>query len=225
MCGAALVLFAACTEVSDGAPVAVPGGAANPTEPLPTVPTGPNPSSPGTAEPAPGILPTQRNPLPANTVTCTPEAKPTVSVAASVADPAAPRVTVGVPDGWSFTAGAGDMAVTMQGPAGMTAAVSIAPTALDPDAAFREYTDGVMERSAMTTVSIQPAQLCGYSGQALTGTWSDGPDDAVEFVDRIVHVWTNDDDFLLVIHVEGPAGEFDAAAASTITDAVEVTIP
>lgn len=175
----------------------------------------------------PGVLPTERTPVPANTVTCSPEARPPVSVAAAVADPAAPRITVGVPEGWSFTQGTGDVAVTMQGPQGLSASVTISPTTLDPEAAFRQYTDGVMEQSAISTVSILPAELCDYSGQKMMGTWADEPGTAVEFFDRVVHVWTNAADFLIAIHVEGPAEPSPAldAASTVITDDVELTIP
>lgn len=104
--------------------------------------------------------------------------------------------------------------------------MTIASTALDAAAAFREYTDQVMSKSAMSVVSILPAELCDYSGQQLTGTWSDEPEAAVEFVDRIMHVWTEASDFLIAVHVEGPAGvDGLAAASSVLTDHVELTIP
>lgn len=240
MAGAATFGVAACTQVDVGRPEAVPSGTPDTalestlrsTVAQPTTSSSP-PTA--TAQPAPGIMTTQRTPVPADTVTCGPEARPPVSVVAEIDDPTAPRVTVGVPDGWSFTAGGGDgsgptgdVAVTMQGPDGMTAAVTIAPTELDPEAAFRDYTDGVMARSAMSSVSILPAELCEYSGQELTGVWSSGaggPDDSIEFVDRIVHVWTDADDYLVAVHVEGPAATDVTTVGSTITDDIEVTMP
>ena len=213
-----------CVRVSAGDPVAQPTGAVRTSTPAPSSTIG-TPSAPDDSQP--GVLPTQRTPVPANTITCAPPSSPPVSVAAAVADPAAPRITVGVPEGWSFTAGTSDVAVTMQGPQGLSAAVTIASTTLDAAAAFRDYTDRVMATSAMSTVSILPAELCEYSGQRLTGTWSDGPDEGVAFVDRIVHVWTATSDFLIAIHVEGPAGPSSglAAASSVLTDYVELTIP
>ena len=74
--------------------------------------------------------------------------------------------------------------------------------------------------SAVSSVSVLPAELCGYSGQKLMGAWSDTPQQSVEFLDRIVHVWTNAGDYLVAVHVQAPAGTagFDAAvggAAST----------
>lgn len=149
-----------------------------------------------------------------------------MSVAAAIADPAAPRITVGVPEGWSFTQGSGDIAVKMEGPEGMSATVTIAPTTLEPAAAFRDYTDKVMEKSPVTTVSILPDELCDYSGQKLMGTWSGEPGTATEFFDRAVHVWTNAADYLVVIHVEAPSGVDGLEVASqVVTGAVELTIP
>jgi hypothetical protein len=214
-------VLSGCTRVSEGEAVAQPSGSETST---PSATIGAPSSAPDLD--APGVQPTQRTPLPANAITCGPETRPQVAVAATVADPDAPRLTVGVPDGWNFTRGTGDVGVTMQGPQGMSAAVTIAPTALDPEVAFREYTDAVMEKSAVTTVSILPGQLCGYSGQKLSGSWSDDPDTAVDFVDRIAHVWTDSGDYLVAIHVEGPAtADGLGAASTTLTDDVELTIP
>ena len=157
---------------------------------------------------------------------CGPEARPSASVAASVSDPAAPRLTIGVPDQWTFTEGEGDEAVRMQGPEKMSATVTIAPTALDPEAAFRQYTDEVMAKAAASTVSILPAQLCDYSGQKLMGTWSDSAQTSVDFHDRVLHVWTDHGDYLIVIHVEAPSDvDALAAASDVITDHVELTVP
>ena len=68
------------------------------------------------------------------------------------------------------------------------------PDHLDPAAAFTEYADEVMAVSAVSSVSVLPAELCGYSGQKLMGAWSDTPQQSVEFLDRIAHVWTNTDE-------------------------------
>ena len=113
-----------------------------------------------------------------------------VTAVAQVSDPAAPKITVAVPDGWSREPGSGDVGVRMQGPDGMFATVTIAQTKLDPAAAFTEYADKVMAVSAVSSVSVLPAELCGYSGQKLMGAWSDTPQQSVEFLDRIVHIWT-----------------------------------
>ena len=77
------------------------------------------------------------------------------------------------------------------GPDGIWATVTIARTPLDPAAAFKKYADEAMAASAVSSVSVLPADLCGYSGQKLLGAWSDTPQQAVEFGDRIAHVWTN----------------------------------
>jgi hypothetical protein len=214
-------VLSGCVRVSEGTPVADPAGTRTTTKTL----ASPAPSA-GPDETLPGITSTSRMPVPANSVTCPLPNKPPVSVAASVPDPAAPRVTVGVPQGWSFTAGAGEMAAKLQGPEGMSGDVTIAPTALSPDAAFRDYTDKLLARSPVSTVSILPAQLCEYSGLKLTGTWANDGEKAVEYVDRVVHVWTNGSDYLIGVHVEGPAGAAGLDAASdVVTDNVELTLP
>ena len=53
----------------------------------------------------------------------------------------------------------------MQGPDGMSAIVTIAATTLDPEAAFRDYTDEIMAQSAVSSVSVLPAELCGTAGR------------------------------------------------------------
>ena len=65
-----------------------------------------------------------------------------------------------------------------------------------------------------------PAELCGYSGQKLMGAWSDNPQRSVEFLDRIVHIWTNTNDYLVAVHAQAPAGTdgFDAASTVLIED-------
>jgi hypothetical protein len=146
---------------------------------------------------------------------------------AVVDDPHAPRITVGVPDGWSMTAGSGAVGGRVDGPAGMEATVTIAPTQLDPAAAFRDYADDLMAESAVSSVSVMPAELCGYSGQKLMGAWSDTPQNAVEFADRILHIWTNSgNSYLVAVHVEAPTGTpaFDAASA-LLTEDFEIGLP
>lgn len=167
---------------------------------------------------APGVVATTRTPVPADSVTCA-QPVPAQSAVALVADPAAPEVTVAVPEGWSVEPGSGD-GVKLSGPDGMSAEVTITPTKLDPAAAFTEYADKVMAESAVSSVSVLPDELCDYSGQKLMGAWSDTPQQSVEFLDRIVHVWTNTNDYLVAVHVQGPAGtdSFDAAAAMLIED-------
>ena len=108
----------------------------------------------------------------------------------------------------------------MDGPRGMYATVTIAQTELDPAEAFTEYADKVMAVSAVGSVSVLPAQLCDYSGQKLMGAWSDSPQQSVEFLDRIAHIWTDSNNYLVAVHVQAPAGTdgFDAASTVLIED-------
>jgi hypothetical protein len=216
-------LVAACVRTSDGVPVAGDHGMVAPssTRSATAAPTqGPGQSSFG-------VLPTTRAPIPPNTTVCTQPIKPAVRMTAEVDDPQAPRITIGVPDGWSMSSGAGDVGGKLQGPAGMEATVTIAVTQLDPAAAFTAYADKLMEESAVSSVSVLPGELCGFSGQKLMGAWSDTPQNAVEFEDRIVHIWTNSGkDYLVAVHVQAPTGthEFDAAAA-LLTEDFEIVLP
>ena len=168
----------------------------------------------------PGVVATSRAPIPPDTVTCSQPVKPAVDAVAQVSDPQAPRITVAVPDGWSVAPGSGDVGVRMDGPRGMFATVTIAQTQLGPEEAFTEYADKVMAMSAVSSVSVLPAQLCGYSGQKLMGAWSDSPQQSVEFLDRIAHIWTNTNNYLVAVHVQAPAGTdgFDAASTVLIED-------
>jgi hypothetical protein len=168
---------------------------------------------------APGVVATTRAPIPADSVTCPQPARvPRATV--RVSDPAAPTITVAVPDGWSVEPGSGDVGARIQGADGMFATVTIAQTRLGPAEAFTEYADKVMAASTVSSVSVLPAELCGYSGQKLMGAWSDTPQQSVEFLDRIAHIWTNTNDYLVAIHVQAPAGtdRFDADSAVLIED-------
>jgi hypothetical protein len=216
-------LMAACVRTSDGVPVAAEHGPGAPssTRSATAAPTqGPDQSSFG-------VLPTTRAPIPPNTTVCTQPIMPAVRMTAEVDDPQAPRITVGVPDGWSMSSGAGDVAGKLEGPAGMESTVTIALTQLEPAAAFTDYADKLMGESAVSSVSVLPGELCGFSGQKLMGAWSDTPQNAVEFEDRIVHVWTNSGkDYLVAVHVQAPTGTrgFDAAAA-LLTEDFEIVLP
>jgi hypothetical protein len=219
-------LLAACVRTSDGVSVAGEE-AATVTSPTPSATTQPTQPTQESDESAFGVVPTTRAPIPPNTVTCSQPINAPVRMTAEVDDPQAPRITVGVPDGWSMTAGSGDVGGRLEGPRGMWATVTIVPTQLDPASAFRKYADEIMEESAVSTVSILPGELCGYSGQKLMGAWSDTPQTAVEFEDRIVHVWTNSgNSYLVAVHVQAPTGTdgFDPAAA-LLTEDFEVRLP
>jgi hypothetical protein len=174
----------------------------------------------------PGVLPTTQVPVPVGATTCDPPAKPAKMITAAVSDPTAPQISVAVPPGWTSSPGSGDVGARMQGPEGMSATVTIAPTELDPAAAFRDYTDRLMGESAVSSVSILPGELCDYSGQKLMGAWSDTPQNSVEFTDRIVHMWTNTTNYLVAVHVQAPTGvrELDAAG-ELLTEDFGVRIP
>lgn len=220
--GLACVL-AGCVRTSDGAPVAADLGATAASS-APSATTQPTQESDQSVF---GVVPTTRAPVPPNTVACSQPIKPGVRMAAEVKDPQAPKITVGVPDGWSMSAGSGDIGGRLAGPDGMSATLTIAPTQLDPAAAFKKYADDLMEEAAVSSVSVLPGELCGFSGQKLMGAWSDTPQNAIEFEDRIVHVWTNSgNDYLVSVHVEAPTGTtgFDDAA-SVLTEDFEIVLP
>jgi hypothetical protein len=218
--------LSACVRSSDGVPVAEPGSAGPATTassaPRSTIPT----AAPNTDQAPPGVVSTMQVPIPANAITCSPHVKPGRSITTAVTDPQAPQITVAIPDGWTASPGSGDVGAKLAGPNGTSAAVTIAATKLDPAAAFRDYTDRLMGQSAVSSVSIVPGELCDYSGQKLMGAWSDTPQNSVEFVDRIVHVWTNTTNYLVSVHVEAPTGvrQLDAAG-ELLTEDFEVRMP
>jgi hypothetical protein len=211
------VVASACGKTSDGVPIADEVASSA----LPSATSGP--SATATAAPStraiptaeseltePGVVPTTRTSVPAGTVTCELTDPPPDGVAtATVADPAAPKIMVALPAGWSTGQGDADIGAKLTGPEGIWATVSIAKTTLDPAAAFKQYADDAMGASAVSSVSVLPADLCGYSGQKLLGSWSDAPERAVEFGDRIAHVWTNAGNYLVAVHVQGPASNAD----------------
>jgi hypothetical protein len=209
-------LIAACVRTDEGVAIRSDSAATTTGERPPK----PTQSTEDAGPAAPGVLTTSRTPVPADTLICSQPVKPAVSAVAQVSDPAAPKITVAVPDGWSVKPSSGDVGLRMEGPDGMFATVTIAQTKLDPAEAFTDYTDEVMAVSAVSSVSVLPAELCGYSGQKLMGAWSDTPQQSVEFLDRIVHIWTNADNYLVAIHVQAPAGTdgFDAASTVLIED-------
>ena len=216
---AAAVVVSGCVRVTDGLPAA--DRSAEPAA------VAPGTSSTGPAnQPEPGIMPTSEAPVPAGTVTCAPEVAPRVGYVAAVDDPRAPQIVVGVPEGWSFMGGTGDVAGRLTGPDRMTASVTIATTDLDPAAAFRGYANDIMEQSAISTVSVLPGELCSYSGQKLMGSWSDIPETTVEFRDRLVHLPTDTANYLVSVHVEAPSGVDGLdAAGDVLTADFEVRMP
>jgi hypothetical protein len=202
-----LVLIApACTRSSDGVPVAGDG---------------PGPTSSA----APGVVPTAQTPTPAG-APCAPSGMPPVRVVAKVSDPAAPTATIGVPEGWSMSSGDGDSeGARLEGPDGMEAVVVIQEAAQDPEAAFDEWIDFLTDDATISTVSALPGELCGYSGQKLMGNLADDTQ-SVQYRDRLVHIGTAGDSYLIVVHAEAPAGTpgFDAAA-TLLTGDFEIGLP
>jgi hypothetical protein len=219
----AVVVVSACGKTGDGAAVADDVESSDTSTPSTT-----DTSKPSTrAIPAPeadltepGVVPTTRTAVPAGTVTCELSDPPTDGVAvAAVSDPGAPRITVALPQGWSTAQGNGDVGAKLTGPKGISATVTITQTTLDPAAAFKKYADDALAASEVSSVSVLPADLCGYSGQKLLGAWSDAPEQAVEFGDRIAHVWTNTGDYLVAVHVQGPGSTgFDPFTSPMLND-------
>jgi hypothetical protein len=77
-----------------------------------------------------------------------------------------------------------------------------------------------MAAAEFSSVSVMPADLCGYSGQTLMGAWSGPAQNAVEFVDRLLHIWTNHGSYLVVVHMQAPTGTagFDGASSVLMQD-------
>jgi hypothetical protein len=223
---ALVCLVAGCVRASDGVPVAADQrtSAASSASSAPSVVATPSHQSDDSVF---GIVPTTRTPVPPNTVACSLPVTSTARMTGLVSDPAAPKITIGVPEGWSMSGGSGNIGGQLAGPDGMSATVTITATRLEPAAAFKKYADDLMEKSAVSSVSVLPGELCGYSGQKLMGAWSATPQNAVQFQDRIVHVWTNSgNNYLIAVHVQAPAGTpgFDAAA-SLLTEDFEIVLP
>jgi hypothetical protein len=217
-----LVMVSACGKASEGAPVAdeAEQTTASTTTTSVTSTTTRAIPTPEADLTEPGILPTTRTSVPAGVVSCELTDPPSDGVAtATVADPAAPKITVALPQGWSTAPGEGDVGAKLTGPDGIWATVTIAKTTLDPAAAFKKYADDAMAASDVSSVSVLPAELCGFSGQKLLGSWSDAPGQSVEFGDRIAHIWTNSGDYLVVVHVQGPASaDFDPFTSPLMND-------
>lgn len=226
-------LATGCTQTDSGTAiradevttVSAPSTASGPTPSLRATDSTFTPATDVPESSEPGVLETTQQPIPANSTTCAP---PTASATttASIADAAAPRIQMTLPDGWSTAPASGAIALRLTGPAQITGEVSITPTTLDAAAAFAKYSDDVMDKYPISTVSILPAEICQYSGQKLMGTWADDPDRSLQYYDRIVHIWTNSKNYLVAVHVQAPSktAGFDEAA-SVVTGDFGVVIP
>jgi hypothetical protein len=180
----------------------------------------------GTAAPAPGIETTIPDHIPPNAFLCFPgPAEGGIGTVAQVVAHTAPRLTLTVPDGWNSEPGHEDVALSLGGPDGMTGLVTIAATKLDPARAFSDYAATLAHSKPDFHVETLGAKFCGYSSQKLVGTFG-GPSGTVEFADRLTHIWTNTDQYLVAIHLEGPEDTpgFGAAKAALMQD-FAVVIP
>lgn len=216
-------VVAGCARDSGGTAVRAESSVASATTTTSTSALATATDTPESSEP--GVLETARQPVPANAMVCPQEFSGPTAVA-TVADPAAPRITIALPDGWAASPGSGDVGARLTGPDDMLAEITIAATPLDPAAAFTRYSDDLMAKYPISTLSLLPADLCGFSGQKLMGTWADDPDESIQYQDRIAHIWTNSKNYLVAIHVEAPSGTtgFDAAA-DVLTGDFSVVIP
>ena len=173
--------------------------------------------------PAYGVEPTTTRVLSPGEVTCPPPPGPTVTAGSQA--PGSPTLTVAVPEGFTeVTPHAA--AVRLTGLAGMTAEITLTPTTRTARADFEQYADDRVAKHSISSVSVLPGDLCGYSGQKLTGILAEQPGKGIEYADRIVHVWTNQGAFLAVVRLEAPSETpgFDDASSAMLAD-FGITMP
>jgi hypothetical protein len=188
--------------------------------------TGTQQPTTGAGRPVPGIETTLPEHVPPNAFVCFPGPSDVgVGTVAQVSDPAAPRITLAVPDGWTSEPGQADVALSLGGPDGMSGEVTITVTARDPASAFADYAATLARSKPDLQVDTVGVAFCGYSSQKLIGTFH-GPSGTLEFADRITHIWTNTGKFLVAIHLEGPedAPGFGTAKTALMHD-FAVVIP
>lgn len=189
-----MVAAVACTRLVDGTGVTRDGAVQRP-----TVTVSPDPQE--------GVVPTTRVPVAPGAVLCNPHPDPVAEGATSVTLAlAALMVEIAMPATWDATPGADAGSVDLTGPDGFTGSVTATPTDLDPQAAFEQVADDLMGRAPLSQQTHFAAPSCGYSGQRITGTWSETGASFVAYSDRVVHIWTNSDSYLVVVHIEGIAG-------------------
>lgn len=217
---AALTLLLACACSRPGVETA-PGTTESDQTATATTGAAAPPSSEESALPDYGVLETSRRPVAAGETTCEPDTPPAHPVEARTQTPGSPTVVIDVPDGFAPGAPpAGDTALNLTGPDGMTAAVLISPTTLDAAAAFRQYADRRTADYEINSVSVLPGELCGYSGQELMGMLADQPGQGIDYTDRIVHVWTGAGDYLVAVQVQAPnkTAGLDDATSTLLAD-------
>lgn len=220
-----ITALAGCARTTEGASAedTPASSAASTTTTHPASPAPAGSSTTSSSEftlPAYGVEPTTTRALAPGEITCEPDAAASHTVDATGAAPGSPTAIVAVPDGFTSVPGTGDTAVTMTGPDGLTATVTITPTTLDAAAAFQQYADQRTAQATINSVSVLPGDLCGYSGQKLMGILADKPGEGVDYTDRIVHVWTASGDYLIAVQVQGPNGApgLDAAKSVALAD-------
>jgi hypothetical protein len=210
----AVGLGCACAKQTEGAAVAGE----------PTTSTAQRQTSTTSATPGPGsgfgVVETTRRPLEPMAQTCKPAGREPGSQQVSFVQggrPGTPIVELLAPEHWTFAPSAGNPTLNLTGPDGLSGTVTVAPTDLEPTKAFDKYSDDAMAKAPIASLSVLPAELCGYSGQRLMGMWSgSGSGGPVEYRDRIAHVWTNSASYLVAIHLEGPKDAPGFAAAEDL---------
>ena len=221
----AMAVVSGCAETSQGRPVASSTDDVSATSTSRTTSTSTSESASPTPDfPTMGVTPTIRDAVPPNALVCLPSLTPGTPATAQIGVASAPKIVISLPAGWTAAPAPAGLALT--GPDGLSGAVAISETALDPAAAFEKYADDIQAQAPISSVSVLPAENCGYSGQRLMGVLSGGDQGKLTYEDRITHVWTNTKDYLIVIHVAAPQGApgFDAAS-TTLTADFAITIP
>lgn len=211
----AMVFAPACTRSSDGAATAQSGQSST-AAPSSTATASAAPPM-VTTDDVPGVAPT---PATSSDEDCAPSAPPAVPVDVRIDDPAAPTVVVGAPQEWTTTPSPDG--ATLTGPENMSATVTITATPLDAAAAFRGYADDLTAKTTMSTLSLLPAETCGYSGQKLMGMLGGVTPGSVLYQARIVHV----PGYLIAVYVEAPTdtADFDAVAP-VLTEGLRIGLP
>lgn len=151
-----------------------------------------------------GVVETTRVPVPPQAQTCSvPEPQPGAQrVTFSRGD--SPSIQILAPDSWSSAVAEDGSAMTLTGPGGAIGLITVTPTDLAAAEAFERYADEAQDKAPISSLSILPAELCGYSGQELLGMWSGDGDAPVRYADRLIHVWTDGPSYLVAVHIQSP---------------------
>ncbi|WP_422749452.1 hypothetical protein ACN27E_12470 [Mycobacterium sp. WMMD1722] len=231
---AAAALLSACAQNTAGtAETQSPAGAST-TFPSSTTSSTAARSPATSSEPAPdglpafGVLETTRRPLEPGEWTCEPPppGPGTREASFSPPEPGAPQITIALPETWTSAVSPDGAKLVMTGPDGLTGTLAVTPSGPDPAAAFEQYADQQTGQAPISSLSVLPADLCGYSGQKMLGMLSGGGAPPVEYLNRIAHVWTAGPSYLVAIHVQGPQnGDGATAAAKVILADFGIRIP